>query len=666
MDNQTQRDGVNFGESNEIQINGDVFGGDKILGDKITIGAVGSINVQYYRIKLRAPLREIFDPLIEDRTKLFGGRDVALDKIAKFIQSPEGGYLVITTKAGFGKTALLADLVSRTPTAFAYHFFTSLYDHSPDSLDRDKATVQPVDHRLPDSLLSEFFFLRNVIEQMAQWHGHQGLLPGRLDELRALYHKLIDQPLKHTQILVLDGLDEVTHWKLDFYLCRRLPPNLHIIVTVRDGGQNWQTEYKFPDNQWSHLSLDGFNRDEVEQVMHAAGGDAVALAKDPNLLKEIMKKAVYDGNIQLGADPFYVRLLAEDAAKGLLTAANITQQPQGLDNYLKHWLETVIKITKTSKDHREAIVDLIGTLIVAQGSISRIDLEVINPRLAASDKLYRIFPQVIQQVRRFVIGEDDVGYKLMHPRLSKHMRESSDIDVDTYIERVLAYCKRWPEHESAYALAYYPQHLVDAGQHETLYALIDKPWMDLKFKRTFSHHSFAKDVALAIEMAAADKTARGLIQLVRNCLIYATLTQVTSQVSPELLGPSAQTGQADKALAKALADAALRGDPEAYLAIARARLEKDDWNKDDLAAAKAALEQALQAAKGLGDKEKQTHALCQVAKVWTQLKEPAQATVVISCAQRVVQEIQNRDVRGRAMCAVVINRFVAPIGATNP
>ena len=97
--------------------------------------------VDHYPI-LHAPLREVFRPLLDDRTKLFGGRDAALAKIAAFIEDPKGGYLAITAPPGFGKTALMATLVRAAPEAYAYHFFTPLY---------------------PDSL-SEPFFSRSVLQ----------------------------------------------------------------------------------------------------------------------------------------------------------------------------------------------------------------------------------------------------------------------------------------------------------------------------------------------------------------------------------------------------------------------------------------------------------------------------------------------------------------------
>jgi len=253
----------------------------------------GPVTFNYYPITLRAPLRQVFDPLIEDRTRLFGGRGAALNHIADVLQRPTGSVLVVTAPAGFGKTALLAALVNSQPDAFAYHFFTPLYG---------------------ESSLREDFFLRNVVEQMAQWHNHTEQIPTDLNELRALYQQFFTKPLERTRVLVLDGLDEVSTWSLAPYLSRRLPDGLHLILSVRDVGQDWQRDYQLPAEQVTHLPLDGLQRDDVAEVLRAAGDSGVVFADDPTLLEQVMQAAVYEDDPRLGADPFYVRLLAEDAA----------------------------------------------------------------------------------------------------------------------------------------------------------------------------------------------------------------------------------------------------------------------------------------------------------------------------------------------------------------
>ncbi|MBW4604300.1 MAG: AAA family ATPase [Calothrix sp. FI2-JRJ7] len=172
--------------------------------------------------------REIFKPLIESRLALFGGRDTILVQIAKFINQATGGYLVIIAPAGFGKTSLIAKLVIEAPEKFAYHFFAP-YEN-------------------PNSVTEEGF-LRNVVEQMALWHGYTNSLPKKLTDLQALYHNLLDKPLNSTHVLAIDGLDEVVNWKIAPHLSRRLPDNLHIILTIRDVGQDLAVDYDFPNNQ---------------------------------------------------------------------------------------------------------------------------------------------------------------------------------------------------------------------------------------------------------------------------------------------------------------------------------------------------------------------------------------------------------------------------------
>jgi|SRR5579859_682065 len=149
-----------------------------------------------------AELRAGFDWLLEDYQHLFAGRGPALNFIAEFLANSECEYLVITAPAGFGKTALMANLVQSNPRAFAYHFFAPAIAQS----------------------LREGYFLRNVVQQMAQWHGRILSPPDetRLPELSAMYNEEFEFHIDGTRVLVLDGLDELTDWDVARYL-RRAP-----------------------------------------------------------------------------------------------------------------------------------------------------------------------------------------------------------------------------------------------------------------------------------------------------------------------------------------------------------------------------------------------------------------------------------------------------------
>jgi hypothetical protein len=326
---------------------GDQISTGPIQGVGIAVGTGASVqiygDIHYYPITLHAPLRERFAPLIADRIGLFAGRDPILNRIMHRIQDPAGGYTVLTAPAGFGKTALMAALIHRTPAAFAYHFFTTLYG---------------------EDGLSERFFLRNVVEQMARWHGREERVPTDLDELRALYHALRDAPRDHTRILILDGLDEVAAWDPAPYLSRPLGERLHMIVTIRDVGQDWLATYRFPPHQVFPLPLGGLDRDATIAVFQAAGPQSAALVADA-AVAAVLRVAAHADAPKLGADPFYVRLLAEDAAQGHVTAATIAAQPTGLNAYLDQWWEA---IRRQAGD--QPVRDLFGTLTGAATALS--------------------------------------------------------------------------------------------------------------------------------------------------------------------------------------------------------------------------------------------------------------------------------------------------------
>ena len=80
--------------------------------------------------------------------------------------------------------------------------------------------------------------------------------------------------------------------------------------------------------------MEGLTRDDVVQVLKAAGQSTVAFVDEPQLLDEVMRVSAYPEDATLGADPFYVRILAEDIASGQLQVETLSQQSPGLNAYL--------------------------------------------------------------------------------------------------------------------------------------------------------------------------------------------------------------------------------------------------------------------------------------------------------------------------------------------
>ena len=236
-------------------MSGEISTGD-VAGVGIAIGPGARATVQvlgdlhYYPVTLRAPLREALRTLLDDSTRVFAGREEPLLEIAEFLRRPEGGYLAITAPAGFGKTALAAALARSAEERLAYHFFTPLYG---------------------ESSLSEEFFLRSLVEQLAGWYGHAEEVPADIFELRALYQRFLARPLDRPGAILIDGLDEVSDWLLAPYLPRQLGAGLHVVVTVRDVGQDWAADFGL--QHAAELPLHGLTRAQVAAVLAAAGAD---------------------------------------------------------------------------------------------------------------------------------------------------------------------------------------------------------------------------------------------------------------------------------------------------------------------------------------------------------------------------------------------------------
>ena len=120
-------------------------------------------------------------------------------------------------------------------------------------------------------------------------------------------------------------------------------------------------------------------------------------------------------------------------------------------------------------------------------------------------------------------------------------------------------------------------HLSAAGEEarDRLYLLINKPWMDLKFEAHRSYRSFATDVEIAIQAAQGDDTSRGLVQRIRNTLLYTSLGALAANVPIQLLEALVYLGHASQAMDLATLRLQDAEQAWAYLAIAKACQEYD-------------------------------------------------------------------------------------------
>lgn len=386
-------------------------------------------------------IRGIFDGLLAEHSAHFAGRDTELALLRTVCDDPAKPYVLLTAPEGFGKTALLAALVTSDPEIYAYHFFAS--------------------SAVPESV-AEDSFLRNVVQQMAYQHNDTIEPPRLLPELRAQFHSLVSMPLEPPRVLVLDGVDEITAWRLDRYLPRQPASGLHIVVSVRDDGRNWVEILGLDADTTTRSSLHGLSPESVEAVFRAAGGGTELLSTDRPMIDKIVEAARSPLDPLGRADPLYVHFLAEDGAK--LTRQNVANMPRGLTAYFDERWKEIRAISRDDAPMR----DLFGTLAVAIGPIGRDDLEAVNPRLI-HDWAADLFDQVIERARRFIAGDPVSGYRLTHPRLRSVLQ--ARIRVPEYRDKLVAFCSRWAETPSPYALRYFPAHLQELDRKAELIEL---------------------------------------------------------------------------------------------------------------------------------------------------------------------------------------------------
>nr|WP_176704968.1 hypothetical protein [Arthrobacter sp.]AXV46583.1 hypothetical protein pA58H2_p37 [Arthrobacter sp.] len=436
------------------------FIGTTVNGD---VGTLGIFNDRVRDVHIhgavseRDPLLRLnFSSLLQDPDYgVFAGRKDATATVEEFLTGP-GGILAVTAPAGLGKTALLAHLVHQYPDRFAYHFLSARYDNG--------------------AWLDESFFLRNMLQQIDPPGGSLPRLG--LPSLKAAFRDLlaphIPEPLSdeeerapEVQALLIDGLDEVSGWSPSSCFSTPLPQGMHLIVALRDTGQDWRKDYGLQAAQ--QLSLDGFGPEAVAAVFTATGEHAANLIRQPGILDTVMANTAYTvpgaipehGPVIHGADPLYVRFLAEDANEPSTSLTDLKEQPTGFTAYLERWWSELAALAG-----KKPVQELISTLAAALGPLTRTDLIFLVPSLFAGWDGVTFDQEVMPKIRRMVTGTDETGYAFSHPRLGTHLATPKHVpqeSLESARRGLLEHCRQWAEHGTSYAIRHYPAHLLETN-----------------------------------------------------------------------------------------------------------------------------------------------------------------------------------------------------------
>lgn len=400
-------------------------------------------------------LSKAFTPLFRSRQNDgFVGRHDELERLSSFVDGP-GGLLVVTARPGFGKTSLLVEFAQQLGARAAFHFFTSRYD---------------------PYWLDEVFFLRNTLQQMSPGSSVDDFSQMDRVSLQAALHQRLHEAAASSgfpDVLILDGIDEIYGWSIANYVSGALPKHFHIIVSIRDTGQDWRGKYRLQRPDITELRLDGFGETSVVDLFSATGLRTRSLIQKPGALGAVMRVAAASGpdrpntakNADVGADPLYVSLLAKEALEKEFDVAELEQQPEGLSAYLDGWWDDLLE----EAGERPALL-LFATLAAAHGPLSRSDLEALVPEafVDPTGMLRDHFDRnILPRIRRLILGNDDSGYTLAHPRFGQHLSTKFTDDVFQSVRRrLLEFCQEWAGNGSGYALTHLPVHLAEAQSNE--------------------------------------------------------------------------------------------------------------------------------------------------------------------------------------------------------
>ncbi|MDM0118015.1 ATP-binding protein [Variovorax sp. J22R133] len=390
------------------------------------------------------PYRHRLERLMAKET-LFGGRDLELAWLDDAVTARPSGHTLVTGPSGCGKTALLVNWVRQLlerrpqngkdlPPKLAYVFINR------------------------DAELAEQAVMHLLYHQLIRVHGRREDVPRDLPTLEQRCVELLETPLQEggRLIVVIDGLDEAEAqgWKPEFLLPRSPLEGMHFVFSAREmGSRDWVRWLSLDAGNVRTKRLSQFDFKAVGALLRSAPGGLAQKAGDEAFVQALLD--VSEG------DPFYLKFLIEDLASAeaagiALDVAAVAAKPVGLAYYLKGWWTD---LAQGAAD--KCVQNLLGILVVADGSLSRAALLEIDP--AGPINSYTV-DGAIDKIRRYLIGDDDAGYSISHPRLREYIKKSclSPADLQNYANALAAWCERaWPDQNQPYALEHVIARLCD-------------------------------------------------------------------------------------------------------------------------------------------------------------------------------------------------------------
>ena len=383
------------------------------------------------------------DYLLEEyRSRVLAGRDEALVALDRFVSERRSGILVLTAKAGVGKTALLAHWTAaqrRKGRVIASHFFQ--YE---DDVLRDVERA----HR---HLLAQVASACEVPEESVA-----------LSDPRDAIFDLIwnhGAPGGDPLILVIDGLDAAVG---TFMTPPQREPveGVFVIVSGKADDGEEPTYLRGWTPKAERLHLRHLSHPAIAQWLASAGdGTLAALAEDEALPRELEAKTL---GLPLCLR-YVIEHMVEAAKRGEDILRLLRSIPQGLSAYVtEQW-----RLLEQRQGHE--VQALFALLSITVGHLSEEDVQRLT---GVTREHLRNLPSEVSRwlaIRR----ADPTRFRctFTHPLLASAFAEALGPLAKEAEAKLLRYCAKWKDHWSYYAFRHHADHLRKARAYEALFAL---------------------------------------------------------------------------------------------------------------------------------------------------------------------------------------------------
>jgi hypothetical protein len=565
-----------------------------VQGENIALGSV------FPPTNYRAEVADLLDYY----SKRFVGREAVFGRIDNILAQRETNYLLVEAPAGYGKSALVTQLVLRNESGrLSKSFQPSLvFFFVRDEGARNTSEV----------------FLPTVNSQLLHILKSSDGVPVAFQAQRAQFTRLWEDAAtaasaERPLLLLIDGFDELAAEKVTIadLLPSFMTPYVHVAVFSRPNpSPREKVPLEHPFRRAEVIRLDPLGLRDIRDLLQSEGPDTDRA--------DALALRVLDATRGV---PLFARFVCEDISRvGEQALLDLEEHPpEEVEEYFHRQFEQLDSLTEG-----EEIIDVLGLMLVSHGAMS---IEEMAETLSHSPRQVR---RAIESVQRFLLGSD--RFQLMHLQLRKAIAEDfSEAQCEEYRGKLLTWCRSfadagWPTTTPDYVLEHFATHLREAQDRPALYALVKKRWMQLKAVRTGSHRSFAADMLLAADTAACEDPPN-LAEEFRCSLAYATLGSLVARLPVNTLGIYARLGQLTKAMdySSLIPDIAQRS--AAYCSISHA-LAQESASEQAISVAML----AVAAAERIEDLPEQVPAMIGVAEVLGQAGDRAQAEAMLERA----------------------------------